>query len=769
MTANPLSTIPPIGPATGMAPPPPPGRFKPIDPVRLLQRHYKLLMVSFIIGLTVGAGLYYFLRQTAAEFTSNAQLEVTGGTNPNNPFAATSADASGVGQNDAIVTYMKTESNFISSDEIIRDTLQRPAAQATAWFKAQPNVNTAREVMQGDMLSINVIRGSALLNVAMTAPDADDARVLLHELLETYLNRKRLKLNEAGSSLRTLFLKEEGRSNDDIDSIRRQMDRFIQDNDIKTLSVAASEEQTVFNRLLREQLELNLALDAARGEYQSLQAATAAADMTDEENAYLKTLDKIAARQEELRRLDETRRQFLASGLQRNHLQVKQIDQRRDTVQYELDRAIDQELGEMRALQVQQAAKSVEGLTGQAAALQPLIDETSNSLRDLTQKLNEYSRLELDLEIAMSKKQRADTALDTLRTLSQREDYVRVRTQVPPSEASLTFPQLPIVGIVTLLITGLVAGLVLLREMLDQRVRSPQDLKLIPEAQLLGQVPHASEDPSGGSVAERTVERAPTGLLAESYRQIRTAVLSKMDRRGYKTLVCVSAQPEAGTSTVLHNLATSLAYNGREVLIIDGNFRRPAQHQLMDADNRVGLVDVLKEQSSLEDAIVRHPEMSLTLLPTGHAADSPPELLEGAAFRSLLGQLETRYDQILIDAPPALLTSDSQLLSKHVDAIAVVVNAGNDKRGMLGRMLGQLDGQRADVLGIILNGVKSSAGGYFRKSYEDFYRYRDDAGSLGGRRQAKAKSKAKPKNGRHTPADDTPPRRELDAIEIDEL
>ena len=98
-------------------------------------------------------------------------------------------------------------------------------------------------------------------------------------------------------------------------------------------------------------------------------------------------------------------------------------------------------------------------------------------------------------------------------------------------------------------------------------------------------------------------------------------------------------------------------------------------------------------------------------------------MLEGTAFRALLGRLESEYDLILIDAPPALLTSDSQLLAKHVDAIGVVVNAGVDKRGMIERMLGKLDGQRADVLGLILNGVRSAAGGYFRKSYQDFYRY----------------------------------------------
>jgi len=264
-------------------------------------------------------------------------------------------------------------------------------------------------------------------------------------------------------------------------------------------------------------------------------------------------------------------------------------------------------------------------------------------------------------------------------------------------------------------------------------------------------VPHASEDPSGGDVAERTVERSPAGLLAESYRQIRTAVLSKMDRRGYKTLVCVSAQPEAGTSTVVQNLATSLAYNGRNVLIIDANFRRPVQHKLMETSNERGLVDVLKDDMNVEDVVVAHPDMSLSLLPTGRATNSPPELLEGAAFRGLLGQLETEYDVILIDAPPALLTSDSQLLSKHVDAIAVVVQAGSDKRGMLGRVLNQLDGQRADLLGIILNGVKSSAGGYFRQSYEDFYRYREESSPAARRpgKKAKAKKNGKPKkNGK---------------------
>ncbi|MEM9419401.1 MAG: polysaccharide biosynthesis tyrosine autokinase [Planctomycetota bacterium] len=777
MTANPLSTIPPIGPATGMTPPPT-GRLKPIDPVRLLRQHYKVLILAGIIGMIIGVGLYVALLKTAPKFTSDAQLLVESRT-VTNPFDPTVAN-SGASNNTDVESYMANESNFILSDEIIRDTLIRPRAQSTDWFISfKGDSNRAREEMQESMLRVSPLRGTTLINLRMTAPNPDDAQILLDEIMATYLNRKKIINDQAGSSLRNLFLGETNRYEDDIRSIRNQMARFIRDNEIETLGLAASEEQVGYNLLLSEQFELAGEIAALQGSYESMKASASKPEMTDEENAYLQLVPQIASREEEVRTINETRRQLIASGLKDQHPQIKQLDTRRNAVDFELNREIDKQLGELRALQIQTAANSIEGLMGQLAALEPKLAETKTRLQELTQKLNEYAALEIDLEIVIEKKQRADAALDTLRTISNRDDYIRVKTQVSPSEPELTFPKLVVVPGVTFMVVGLVGGLVILRETLDQRVRSPQDLKLLPiETNLLGLIPHANEDPSGGSSAERTVELSPTGLLTESYRQVRTAVLSKMDRRGYKTLVCVAAQPGSGTSTVIQNLAASLAYNGRDVLIIDANFRRPSQHKLMDCSNSRGLVDVLKDDVDVANVIVQHPELSMSVLPTGHASDSPPELLEGAVFRGLLGQLETEYDVVLIDTPPALLTSDSQMLSKHVDAIAVVVNAGSDKRGMLGRMLNQLDGQRADVLGIVLNGVKSSAGGYFRKSYEDFYRYRQPE-SLENTRNGKPKKQkaSRVKKGRDLDKEATVVRPPMDekqetpsvVAEIDEL
>ncbi|MEM6852869.1 MAG: hypothetical protein AAF593_00495, partial [Planctomycetota bacterium] len=422
MTANPLSTIPPIGPATGMTPPPPNGRLKPIDPVRLLRQHYKALIISSTLGLVVGAALYLGLRETAPQYTSEAKLVVETRT-IDGPWDTnvTSGQAGG----DGVGTYMANEAGYIKSEEIIRDTLVRPRAQQTAWLQSfEGDVDRARQKMMDDMLEVNPLRGTTLIGLAMTAPNPQDAQVLLDEVMQTYLNRKKLNSDLAGSSLRNLFINETNRYEDDVRSIRNQMARFIRDNDIETVGLAASEEQVGYNILLEQQFAMSSQLAAMQGSYESLRASASNPEMTDEENAYLKSVAAIASRQEQIRVLDETRRQFIASGMQENHPQIKQLDRRRDSVEFELDRETEKELGEIRALQIQTTAKAVEGLMGQMASLEPQLAETKTRLQELTQKLNEYSALQIDLEIVMEKKQRADAALDTLRQVRNRDDYV---------------------------------------------------------------------------------------------------------------------------------------------------------------------------------------------------------------------------------------------------------------------------------------------------------------------------------------------------------
>ncbi|MEL7088231.1 MAG: hypothetical protein AAGL98_07280, partial [Planctomycetota bacterium] len=323
MTANPLSTIPPIGPATGMTPSPNNSRFKPIDPVRLARQHYKLLTVATVIGLAMGLGLYFGLRFTSPLYTSDAKLVVDTrsiGKDVFNP--ETNVGAIGAGTLDAAVAYMNNEINFILSDEIIRDSLQRPNTQGTEWFRSMESVEKAKTAMQVEMLSASVIRKTTLIKLSMTAPSPNDSRVLLQDVVDTYLNRKKIITDQASSGLSRLFIGERSRYEDDVRNKKKQMEKFLDEHDITTLSVNASEEQVIYSRLLEQQLALNLAVESTESNYANLQQSSASPVMTDEENAYILTLPEVSRREEELRQLDESRRQLLAGGIGEGHSQI---------------------------------------------------------------------------------------------------------------------------------------------------------------------------------------------------------------------------------------------------------------------------------------------------------------------------------------------------------------------------------------------------------------------------------------------------------------
>ena len=162
------------------------------------------------------------------------------------------------------------------------------------------------------------------------------------------------------------------------------------------------------------------------------------------------------------------------------------------------------------------------------------------------------------------------------------------------------------------------------------------------------------------------------------------------------------------------------------MLIVDANFRRPSQHKLAQIANDRGLVDVLRSDATLDQVIHKLDGLSVSVLPTGNVNAAAPELIETETFRHIVEELRARYDIVLFDAPPALITSDAQMLARTVDAFALVSRAETDTRGMIQRMMRQLDGQRASLLGVILNGVRGTHGGYFRRSYQDFYSYHQE-------------------------------------------
>lgn len=721
MTANPLTPMNMVGgaPATHSSSVGAPTRFTPLDPLRIIRQYARLFILMAVVGLAIGLGAYYLLLRHAPEFTSTAQILVTPP-----PVSAEDIGDSSFNRRD-VGTMIQNQLIMIRSDDLLTEAFKRDLVRKTSWYTSFED-NRGRLMDLRKNLAAYQIRGTTIIAVTLSGRQKDDLPKVLDTIVDIYLTQMRMRIDIQGGDIRRVFLEERNRADIEISRIQEQLRQFRTENDIPSVLASNNEASISYENFARQRPEIEQAATQARDMYQSLlQAQREGRLSASPEDIEMAERDPaVSSREERLRSLRETRKVMLAR-LGERHYTVRDLDEQAAVVELERAREMDRILRARQAVKLEQTKKNLDAIESQLAAFQAKFDEARTRMRDLTQKLEEARRIESLITTSTVRRERYDDLLNNLRIKSTRPDSVGVQRQLSATQSEMTSPKLS--GIVTtsmMGVMGVAVVLVFAKELLDQRIKSPADIRLLPGAHLLGVLPDASEDPSGPTKVERVVAAHPMGLLAESIRQIRTVLLSKADPRGYKTLMIVGATPESGVSAITSNLAISLALNQREVLVIDANYRRPNQHRLFNTPNRPGLIEVLNGSATAEEALFHNKDLNVDVLPAGNTPDAPPELLEGTAFRNLLTEFERRYDFILIDAPPILVAADSLLLAKRVDATVVVARAMVDKRGIVTRLLRQLDGHRAETLGLVLNGVRASVGGYFRENYQSFYRYR---------------------------------------------
>lgn len=730
MSTNPLPNSPTPGtqPAQG-------SRLKPIDPIKVIREHIKLLSVVGVVGVVMGVGVWFTLAKTMPKYASRAQLRVSEGVVDPNRVSTGDILQGNVA---AMESYMKSEVYKIQSEAILNAALSEAAVRNGKWFQAymtdsgQADFNQAREDLLEDHLGVSMLRGTQLISLTVSTPYPEDCQRIATAIKDAYLQQVELATRDRVGSRSNSLVAERANIERDITNLTEELEEFAREHELTSLDARLDEAAQVMTQMIEAREERKDLLGDYEKAYQAAleKQESGGAPTAGEILNVSQSEDAIRMRDERLRSLREQREVSLHEYGE-NHRILLSIDRQIAATEAEREREVERIIRQRQEAELSGYKQEIEGLIEKIDAYNDEILLLQQKLVDLNVHQTKYDNLRAQVDEAKEARKRIENSLSEVRLVRDMREALPVQLQSPPSIPELVFPKIEVVvpGVAFMLVAGVV-GIIFIRELLDQSIKSPADVKLLKETDLLGILPHADEDPSGPSSVERVVEKYPSGLLAEAYRQVRTALLGKMDRRGYKTLLIASAQPGAGASTVAHNLATSLAFNGRKVVLVDTNFRRPTLHEFVDADNDRGLVDILLYGATLDDMLLTVSDPDLAVLPTGRAGDAAPELLESARFRSLMAELETRFDVVLIDAPPALLSSECQVLAKQVDAVAAVVRAGTDKRGMIDRMGGQFAGQRADMLGIVLNGVQSSAGGYFRSSFRDFYRYRENGNGV---------------------------------------
>jgi len=315
--------------------------------------------------------------------------------------------------------------------------------------------------------------------------------------------------------------------------------------------------------------------------------------------------------------------------------------------------------------------------------------------------------------------------MNEVQLMRTRADASRVRRALralTPREPSFPKPEI-MVPLGMLLTIGLTLGVVFLRELMDQRVKSASDVSVIPGAHVIGSIPDLEDDPTKTESAELIVRSHPRSIVAESYRQAMTTLLPMIDRNAFQTLLLVGGLPGSGTTTVTTNLAAAAAASGKRVLAIDANFRRPRLAEAMGlAGDSLGLADLLNSSASIDQVIV-DAGGGVSVIPAGTPANRVFDRLNNGNFDSMLAELRGRFDLIIFDAPPAVVSGDALVLANKVDAAVLVVRAHQEHRGLVARMINRFSDVRSELLGVLLNRPRGIAGGYLKKNYAAMAEY----------------------------------------------
>ena len=288
-------------------------------------------------------------------------------------------------------------------------------------------------------------------------------------------------------------------------------------------------------------------------------------------------------------------------------------------------------------------------------------------------------------------------------------------------------------NIVLSFVIGLVGGigLALLREYMDNTIKSPDDVETLARLPSLAVVPAFVESNGNRSRVsllkghssnghekriELVAQHLPKSQMSEAFRALRTALLLSQADHPPQVILVTSALPREGKTTAAANLAVTLAQLGDRTLLIDADLRKPGVGRLLNlgSGKYAGLSSYLAGVSSLDLVTIQHPAIpNLSAIPTGPLPPNPADLLSSHKLTDAIAELRTKFKFIVIDSPPIMAATDAVILSVKADGVLLVVRSGETPKEAFTRTRDLLLSVKCHLLGVVLNAVDSSAPDYY--------------------------------------------------------
>ncbi len=275
-------------------------------------------------------------------------------------------------------------------------------------------------------------------------------------------------------------------------------------------------------------------------------------------------------------------------------------------------------------------------------------------------------------------------------------------------------------------------GVILLRELLDNSIRSREDLEKM-GLTVMGIIPSMFIDKSKKSLDKKYSGQGdqrsrlishfkPRSPISESFRSLRTNLELSLPDSKINAMVVTSGGAQEGKSTVISNLAITYAQLGLKVLLVDADMRKPMVNKLFRTPKKPGLANLITKRTELDKAINKTEIDNLDVIPAGTLPPNPSELLGSDNMKELFKELTDRYDKIFFDAPPLMAVTDAAILGALTDGVLLVTRAGVAQNEVVAHLRQEMGNSNIKILGTVLNDVnpKNTSSGYYYY-YQRYY------------------------------------------------
>jgi len=270
------------------------------------------------------------------------------------------------------------------------------------------------------------------------------------------------------------------------------------------------------------------------------------------------------------------------------------------------------------------------------------------------------------------------------------------------------------------------AVIIILRDLLDNKIREKEDITNHTDVPIIGIIGHSV---AGGTIP---VKENPNSPFAESLRRIRANLQFSLRNPEQKVILITSSVSGEGKSFAAANLSAIFAMNGKKVLLIGCDLRKPTLHKQFNVKNTTGLSSLIIGKATIEECILETSIQHLFIMPAGPLPPNPAELLETEEMKQLFLKFRKEYDYIILDTPPIALVSDALSLTEYADTTLYLIRQDYSHKDIIKTVNQIKSEERLPRFGLLINDIKSSRGmgynyyfGYGHGYNYAYYKYAD--------------------------------------------